>query len=110
MRRQCDLIEVSRASFYYQAQEESDENLLLMRLLDEQYLRTPFYGVLKMTECLRKIGYPVKCQTRETTVEADRDLRDLPATTIIITGVGPSDLSVLIARPKDRASESSVEH
>jgi putative transposase len=62
MRRQFDLIGLSRASFYYQAQEESAENLELMRLLDEQYLRTPFYGVLKMTECLRKIGYPVNAK------------------------------------------------
>jgi putative transposase len=44
------------------AQEESAENLELMRLLDEQYLRTPFYGVLKMTECLRKIGYQVNAK------------------------------------------------
>jgi putative transposase len=28
---------------------ESEENLLLMRLLDEQYTRTPFYGIKKMT-------------------------------------------------------------
>ena len=38
---------------------ESDENLLLMRLLDEQYTRTPFYGVLKMTEWLRLQGHQV---------------------------------------------------
>jgi putative transposase len=53
------LIGLSRASFYYEPGGESAENLLLMRLLDEQYTRTPFYGVLKMTAWLRENGHPV---------------------------------------------------
>jgi hypothetical protein len=40
--RQCDLLEVARSSYYYQPMGESAQNLLLMRLLDEQYTRTPF--------------------------------------------------------------------
>jgi putative transposase len=36
VRRQCELIGLSRASLYYEPAEESAENLLLMRLLDEQ--------------------------------------------------------------------------
>ena len=54
VRRQCELIGISRASLYYEPVEESAYNMLLMRLLDEQYTRTPFYGVLKMTAWLRK--------------------------------------------------------
>jgi putative transposase len=38
---------------------ESAENLLLMRMLDEQYMRTPFYGVIKMTDWLEKQGHSV---------------------------------------------------
>lgn len=38
---------------------EKAENLLLMRLLDEQYTATPYYGVLKMTAHLRQLGYLV---------------------------------------------------
>jgi putative transposase len=38
---------------------ESEENLLLMRLMDEQYLHTPFYGVRRMTAWLRSKGYSV---------------------------------------------------
>jgi putative transposase len=38
---------------------ESDENLALMRLIDEQYLKTPFYGVPRMTFRLQELGYPV---------------------------------------------------
>jgi len=30
---------------------------MLMRLLDEQYMRTPFYGVIKMTDWLDKQGH-----------------------------------------------------
>jgi putative transposase len=50
---------LSRAALYYQLVGESVENLLLMRLLDEQYMRTPFYGVLKMTDWLEKQGHAV---------------------------------------------------
>ena len=57
--RQCALLELSRSSFYYRSQGESAENLHLMRLLDEQYTRTPFYGVRRMTVWLRQQGYPV---------------------------------------------------
>ena len=42
VRRQCELLGVNRAGVYYQPRGESEENLQLMRLLDEQYTRTPF--------------------------------------------------------------------
>jgi putative transposase len=59
IRRQCELLGVNRAGLYYQAVGESEENLLLMRLLDEQYTRTPFYGSRKMTEWLETQGHAV---------------------------------------------------
>ena len=59
VRRQCELLGVNRAGLYYQSRAESEENHLLMRLLDEQYTRTPFYGSRKMTEWLRAKGYEV---------------------------------------------------
>ena len=40
---------LSRASFYYQPVGESSQNLLYMRLIDEQYTKTPFYGVPRLT-------------------------------------------------------------
>ena len=49
VRRQCELLGGNRASFYFQAASESALNLDLMRLIDEQFLRTPFYGWPKMT-------------------------------------------------------------
>ena len=51
--RQCALAGVNRSSWYYQGTPESEENLALMRLLDELYTRIPFYGVRKMTHWLR---------------------------------------------------------
>jgi putative transposase len=59
VRRQCELLGVNRASLYYQPVSESKENLLLMRLLDEQYTRTPFYGSRRMRAWLRGQGYTV---------------------------------------------------
>lgn len=59
LRQQCRLLGVNRSSLYYQPTGESEENLLLMRLLDEQYTRTPYYGVIKMTRWLQGKGYAV---------------------------------------------------
>ena len=57
--RQCELIGLARASYYYEPAGETQYNLLLMRLLDEQYTRTPFYGSPKMTAWLRLQGHLV---------------------------------------------------
>lgn len=57
--RQCELVGLNRSSWYYQAQPVDDYTLLLLRLLDEQYTRTPFYGVRKMTAYLRDAGHLV---------------------------------------------------
>ena len=59
VRRQCELLGLSRSTLYYQPAGESAENLHLMRLIDEQYLRTPFYGWPRMTAYLRRQGYQV---------------------------------------------------
>lgn len=59
IRRQCELLELSRASYYYQAATETPDNLHLMRLIDEQYLKTPFYGYLRMTAHLRRTGLTI---------------------------------------------------
>ncbi len=53
------MLGVNRSGLYYQPVGESEENLLLMRLLDEQYTRTPFYGSRKMMEWLATEGYEV---------------------------------------------------
>jgi len=57
--RQCELLGLARSSYYYEPAPENEENLLLMRLLDEQYTRTPFYGMRKMVVFLAEQGYVV---------------------------------------------------
>jgi putative transposase len=59
IRRQCELIGLNRASLYYQPASETEFNLKLMRLIDRQYLKTPYYGYPKMTAHLRREGYTV---------------------------------------------------
>jgi putative transposase len=59
IRRQCQLLGLNRASFYREPAQESPFNLRLMRLIDEQYTKTPFYGYPKMTAHLRNLGYLV---------------------------------------------------
>ncbi len=64
--RQCELLGISRSGFYYEPAPESERNLELMRLLDEQYTRTPFYGIRRMTAWLATEGHVVnhKCVGR----------------------------------------------
>lgn len=57
--RQCALIGLARASLYYKPKEADEEKLRVMRMLDEQYTRTPFYGILRMTAWLNEQGRPV---------------------------------------------------
>jgi len=54
IRRQCELIGLNRSTYYLEPASETPFNLMLMRLIDEQYMRTPFYGYPKMTVCLRR--------------------------------------------------------
>jgi len=57
--RQCEILGVHRSGLYYQPVAESTENLAIMRLLDEQYYKTPFYGIRKLTEWLQNMDYAV---------------------------------------------------
>ena len=59
IRRQCELVRLPRSTFYDRPATASEDNLQLMRLLDQQYTRTPFYGWPRMTAYLHRQGYPV---------------------------------------------------
>ncbi len=57
--RQCELVSISRSSFYYAPRGESAENLALMRRIDEQFLKCPYYGSRQMARHLRREGIGV---------------------------------------------------
>ena len=59
VRRQCELLDLNRSTYYYVPATESPLNLTLMRLIDEQYMRTPFYGWPRMTVYLQNQGYTI---------------------------------------------------
>jgi putative transposase len=69
MVRQCQLLDVNRASYYYTPLGESEYNRHLMRLLDEQYTKTPFYGSPRMTAWLQQQGYTVNHKRVERLME-----------------------------------------
>jgi len=54
---QCGLLNLSRSSYYYHPQLETELNLRLMKLIDKQYTKRPFFGARQMTESLRRRGY-----------------------------------------------------
>jgi putative transposase len=59
VRRQCALLGLTRSSYYYEPASESKENLAVMRLIDEEYTRHPFYGSRRMAVWLRQQGQEV---------------------------------------------------
>lgn len=60
IRRQCELLGLARSSWYYEpAGKENEENLRLMRVIDQLYLQWPFFGYPRITERLRKLNWQV---------------------------------------------------
>jgi putative transposase len=69
--RQCELLGIHRSGLYYAPLPESEDNLKYMRLFDEQYLKTPFYGIRRMTRWLNKKGFKVNRKKSHPTYEQD---------------------------------------
>lgn len=57
--KQCGLLQIHRSGLYYKPKGESECNLEIMRLMDEQYFNTPFYGCRKMTVWLIRKGFVI---------------------------------------------------
>ena len=57
--RQCELLDITRSSYYYQSERDDRYNLVLRNRIDEQFTKTPFYGVPRMTAWLNLQGYPI---------------------------------------------------
>ena len=57
--RQCELLGISRSTHYYQPKPPLASDLELMRLIDEQYMKTPFYGARSIRDHLRRLGHDI---------------------------------------------------
>lgn len=81
--RQFELLSISRSGFYYEWVPENGENLAILRMLDEQYLKTPFYGVERLLVLLVVQGYRInrKRLRRLMKVQGWRTLYCAPRTT-----------------------------
>jgi putative transposase len=62
IRKQCELLDLSRSSIYYDAIGESEENLRIMRLMDEEFLKYPTHGVLQMQDFLFALGFIINAK------------------------------------------------
>lgn len=59
IRQQCELLDLNRSSLYCKEAGENDYNLFLMNLIDEEYTRHPFKGIIKLTKYLNDLGHQV---------------------------------------------------
>jgi len=59
VRQQCELLSLHRSGLYYAPTEPPKNDLILMRFIDETYLRRPFFGSRRMTWALRRAGHLV---------------------------------------------------
>jgi len=55
--RQCELVSINRSGLYHEPAGETALNLALMRLIDTQFMATPWYGSRQMTRHLRRAGH-----------------------------------------------------
>jgi putative transposase len=59
IRKQCELLSVHKSSLYYAPKGESQENLKIMRIMDEHYLSHPSEGVINVQDLLFAMGFLV---------------------------------------------------
>jgi putative transposase len=59
IRKQCQVLSVSRSSLYYAPKGETEENLKVMRIMDEHYLKHPTEGIIRIQDMLFILGFVV---------------------------------------------------
>jgi putative transposase len=84
VRRQCSLLDVCRSGLYYVPNTESEENLRILHFLDNQYLKTPFYGERRLLSLLGQSGYHINIKRLRRLMEIVRwrTLYPKPRTTV----------------------------
>ena len=89
VRKQCALLSISRSSLYYEPKGETEMNLDLMRVIDKQFLETPFYGVRQMTWHLRNEDHLVN----------EKRIRRLMRLMGVRRGIDPPDQILILLTP-----------
>ena len=79
MVRQCQLLNISRSGLYYRPVGVSDDDLNLMKLIDHQYMATPFYGARKIAAWLKSERHSVNPDRIGATDANNGTAGDLPA-------------------------------
>lgn len=87
--RQCNLLGLHRSGLYYKPCPESEENLEILRKLDEQYLKTPFFGTRRLRNWLQRQGYVLnrKRMRRLMEIWGWQTIYRRPKTTVPVAGV-----------------------
>ena len=105
---QCRLLKVARSTLYWRPAAVSEDDLRLMRQIDEQYLATPFYGVAADGGGAAPGWLDGEPQTRAAADAGDADRGDLPEAEHQPPSSGTQGLSLSFAGPGDRAAEPGV--
>ena len=108
--RQCRLVSITRSSFSDAGTGESPLTLRLRRLIDEQFLETPFYGSRQMTRWRRRQGDMVSRTRVRRLMRLLGGARALPAAQDVSAAPGAPDLSLPAARSADHAAAPRVVH
>ncbi|SEM97285.1 hypothetical protein SAMN05216325_10592 [Nitrosomonas marina] len=102
--RRCELLKVARSSSYYQPQQASEEDQVVMRLIDRIHMDKPFLGSRRIVDALVRNRSKI-CTTPHAshghTGDSSRP-KDFEGTSV------PQDLSISVAKPEYQPSQSGV--
>nr|WP_241560736.1 hypothetical protein [Sinirhodobacter populi] len=106
--QQCKLLSIARSSFHYTPKGETEQNLKLMRQIDEQFLETPFLGV-RQDDLAPTQRRPPRQREADTPADAPHGAHaDLPETQRQQAIEGPQDLSISAKRSAGGSPEPSL--
>ncbi len=108
IQRQCALVSISRSAFYYRPAGETPLNLALMRLIDEAFLETPWYGSRQVARHLRRQGYRVGRMRVAQADGQDGPGADLSEAAYDDPAPGAPGLQVPAARADHRQAQSGL--
>jgi putative transposase len=106
--KQCDLVKISRSSYYYEGKGESGFNLDLMRLIDEQFLETPYLWLPPDGEAPSATGLQRGSEANTASDAKDGAAGGFPTSQDLNAASGASCVPVLAPRTDDRSSKPGV--